>query len=134
MWPDAVYYNHQYYRLVTAAFLHASFWHIAFNMVTLAIIGSPVEAEVGKKRFCHLPAVGARRARSLPPAEQSHELGSGASGAIFGLIGAYFVLARRYRWDLRSDPGACHHQSALQLADPTIDWRAHLGGLVVGGP
>ena len=50
-WPNGEHYLHQYYRLITAAFLHASFLHIAFNMVTLAIIGSPVEAEVGKTRF-----------------------------------------------------------------------------------
>ena len=50
MWPAAV-HEGQWYRLFTAAFLHANISHILFNMITLAIIGSPVEAELGKARF-----------------------------------------------------------------------------------
>ena len=47
MWPAAVHHG-QWYRLLTAPFLHANIEHILFNMVTLAIVGSPVEAELGK--------------------------------------------------------------------------------------
>ena len=88
MWPYGVYHYHQYYRLFTAAFLHASFWHIAFNMITLAIIGSPVEAEVGKARFTTiylLSALGGSVASYL--LSDQNQLGVGASGAIFGLFG-----------------------------------------------
>jgi membrane associated rhomboid family serine protease len=133
MWPDGVYYYNQYYRLITAAFLHASFWHIAFNMVTLAIIGSPVEAEVGKARFATiylLSALGGSVASYvLSPQDQ---LGVGASGAIFGLMGAYYVLARRRRWDLATITALVVINLVFSFADSTIDWRAHLGGLVVG--
>ena len=46
MWPAAIHHG-QWYRLITAAFLHANFFHILFNMMTLAIIGAPVEAALG---------------------------------------------------------------------------------------
>jgi membrane associated rhomboid family serine protease len=133
IWPYRIHYNHEYYRLITGAFLHASFWHIAFNMVTLAIIGSPVEAEVGKARFgaiYMLSALGGSVASYL--LSNQNQLGVGASGAIFGLMGAYFVLAKRYRWDLRTILALVVINLFFSFSDSTIDWRAHLGGLIVG--
>jgi membrane associated rhomboid family serine protease len=133
MWPNGVHYLNQYYRLITAAFLHASFWHIAFNMVTLAIIGSPVEAEVGKVRFGAiylLSALGGSVASYV--LSNPNQLGVGASGAIFGLMGGYLVLARRNRWDRSTIIALIVVNLAYSFAESTIDWRAHIGGLVVG--
>jgi membrane associated rhomboid family serine protease len=126
-------HNGQWYRLFTAPFLHASWEHIIFNMLTLAIVGSPVEAELGRSRFGALylvSALGGSVGSYLlsPP----NELGVGASGAIFGLMGAYFVLARRRGWDVSTIVVLIVVNLVIGFATPTIDWRAHLGGLVTG--
>ena len=126
-------HNGQWYRLFTAPFLHASWEHIIFNMATLAIVGSPVEAELGKVRFIALYLVsalgGSVGSYLLSP---QNELGVGASGAIFGLLGAYFVLARRRGWDISAIAALIVVNLIIGFATPTIDWRAHVGGLITG--
>jgi membrane associated rhomboid family serine protease len=133
LWPNGVHYLHQWYRLMTAAFLHASFEHILFNMITLAIIGPPVEAELGRVRFgaLYLTAAlgGSVCSYLISPA---NDVGVGASGAIFGIMGAYFVLARRNRWDTSTILGLIVINLVISFADTSIDWRAHIGGLITG--
>jgi membrane associated rhomboid family serine protease len=113
--------------------LHANIEHILFNMITLAIIGSPVEAELGKVRFIAvylLSALGGSVASYL--LSNANEFGVGASGAIFGLLGAYFVLARQRRWELTNIVVLIVINLVIGFASSTIDWRAHLGGLITG--
>ncbi|MHB1534055.1 MAG: rhomboid family intramembrane serine protease, partial [Acidimicrobiales bacterium] len=133
MYPVAVHLGGQWYRLVTSAFLHASFEHILFNMVTLAIVGPPVEAALGRTRFAALYLLaalgGSVGSYLLSPAL---EIGVGASGAIFGLMGGYFVLARRRHWDVTTILALIGINLVLGFAIANIDWRAHLGGLVTG--
>jgi membrane associated rhomboid family serine protease len=132
MWPVAV-HDGQWYRLFTAPFLHANIEHILFNMITLAIIGSPVEAELGKSRFITvylLSALGGSVASYL--LSSANELGVGASGAIFGLFGAYFVLARRRGWEITNITVLIVVNLVIGFASSTIDWRAHVGGLITG--
>jgi membrane associated rhomboid family serine protease len=132
MWPVAVHHD-QWYRLFTAPFLHANIEHILFNMITLAIIGSPVEAEIGKVRFIAvylLSAFGGSVASYL--LSSPNELGVGASGAIFGLMGSYFVLARRQGWEITNIAVLIAVNLVIGFASSTIDWRAHLGGLITG--
>jgi membrane associated rhomboid family serine protease len=123
----------QRYRLITAAFLHANSEHILFNMITLLVIGSPVEALVGRARFVAIYLIagigGSVCSYLLSPADIE---GIGASGAIFGLFGAYAVLARRHRFDTRLVLILIVIELVISFADPGVDWRAHLGGLVVG--
>jgi membrane associated rhomboid family serine protease len=121
--PVAV-HNGEWYRLITAAFLHVSIEHIAFNMFTLAIVGAPVEAELGRLRF--IGSVGSYLLGS------PLEVGIGASGAIFGLMGAYFIIARRRRWDISVIVALIAINLLFSFTTTGIDWRAHLGGLVVG--
>ena len=126
-------HNGQWYRLFTAPFLHASWGHIIFNMATLAIVGSPVEAELGKARFTALylvSALGGSVGSYL--LSRQNVLGVGASGAIFGLFGAYYVLARRRGWDISTIAALIIVNLIIGFATPAIDWRAHLGGLVTG--
>ncbi|HET9077345.1 MAG TPA: rhomboid family intramembrane serine protease [Acidimicrobiales bacterium] len=133
MWPDGVHFYGQWYRLITGAFLHASIEHILFNMVTLAIVGPPVEAEIGKVRFVALyllSALGGSVASYLLSAPDV--AGVGASGAIFGVMGGYYVLARRRRWETRTIVVLIGINLLLGFTNPGIDWRAHLGGMIVG--
>jgi membrane associated rhomboid family serine protease len=123
----------QWYRLVTAAFLHANTEHILFNMITLLVIGSPVEALVGRVRFVAIYLIagigGSVCSYLLSPADIE---GIGASGAIFGLFAAYAVLARRHRFETRLVLILIVIELVISFADRGVDWRAHLGGLIVG--
>jgi membrane associated rhomboid family serine protease len=123
----------EYYRLVTSAFLHAGLLHLMFNMFALAQIGPLLEQTLGRARFLTLyllSALGGSVAGYVlsPPFQPS----VGASGAIFGLFGAYYVVVRR----LGGETGAIVALLAINLVItftvPNIDWRAHLGGLVTG--
>ena len=130
--PAAVHQG-EWYRLITGAFLHANIEHIAFNMFTLAIVGAPIEAELGKVRFLALymvSALGGSVGSYL--LSQPLQIGVGASGAIFGLMGAYFVIARRRSWDTSAILALIIINLLISFASAGIDWRAHLGGLVVG--
>jgi len=132
-WPRRI-ASGQYERLITAAFLHANLLHIFFNMFALAIFGPPIEQALGRWRFVALygvAALGGSVGSYLFSSPDS--AGVGASGAIFGLFGAYFVIARRRRLDTREIAGLIIANLIISFAIPVIDWRAHLGGLVTGG-
>ena len=123
-----------WYSLISSAFLHDpnNVAHILLNMVSLAIVGPPVEAEVGRVRFLvlyMLAAVGGSVGfYLLAPA---NSVGVGASGAIFGLLGAYFVIARLRGWPTQQVV-ALLVINVLYSFSGGIAWQAHLGGLVVG--
>ncbi len=123
-----------WYSLITSAFLHDpnNPWHLLLNMISLAIVGPPVEAEVGRVRFAAiylLSAVGGSVGfYLLAPANVP---GVGASGAIFGLLGAYFVLAKLRGWQTQSIVGLLL-VNVLYSFTGGIAWQAHLGGLVTG--
>jgi membrane associated rhomboid family serine protease len=123
----------EYYRLFTAAFLHAGVLHLLLNMFALATLGPPLESALGRLRFAALyllSALGGSVAGFLlaPPAT----LSVGASGAIFGLFGAYYVVVRRLGGQTGSIVGLLAVNLVITFALPFIDWRAHLGGLVTG--
>jgi len=132
-WPRQIAAG-QYERLITAAFLHANLLHIFFNMFALAIFGPAIEQALGRWRFVALygvAALGGSVGSYLFSSPDS--LGVGASGAIFGLFGAYFVIARRRRLDTREITGLIIVNLVIGFVIPLIDWRAHVGGLITGG-
>ncbi|CAB4946494.1 unannotated protein [freshwater metagenome] len=125
------------WRMLTAGFLHSesSFMHIALNMYSLYIFGSVLEPLLGKARFLalYLLAIfGGSVAVLLFDAPNSLVLG--ASGGIFGLMGAYFVILR----SLGQGGGQLTAIIGLNLVigflpGLNIAWQAHIGGLIVGG-
>ena len=123
----------QWYRLLTAAFLHASIPHLAFNMVALYLVGPSLERHLGRTRYLVLyvvAALGGSVASYL--ISSPAQVGLGASGAVFGLFGAALVLARRLQADARSLFTIIGLNLVLGFVIPNVDWRAHLGGLVTG--
>ena len=86
--------NGEWYRLVTAGFLHAGLLHILFNMVALYFLGSLLEPGIGTPRFLAVYFVsllaGSFGALLITP--DTHTVG--ASGAVFGLMSAAFIVAR----------------------------------------
>ncbi|WP_019887881.1 rhomboid family intramembrane serine protease [Streptomyces purpureus] len=123
----------EWYRLLTATVLHQEFMHFAFNMLGLWVIGGMVEPELGRARYaalCLLSGLSGSALVYLIAAPNQPSLG--ASGVVFGLIGAMAVLARRRAHDM--GPVLLFVALALLLTftRPGISWEAHIGGLVGG--
>ncbi|MDT0318154.1 rhomboid family intramembrane serine protease [Streptomyces millisiae] len=123
----------QWYRMLTAAFLHQQIWHIAFNMMALWFLGPPLEAALGRVRFVALYLISALAGSALfYVVAPQNQLSLGASGAIFGLFGATAVLARRMRYDMRPILGLLLVNLLITFVWSGIAWEAHIGGLVAG--
>ena len=131
----------QWYRLITSAFLPPAtglgglgFLDILFNMWALIAVGPSLEQLLGRARFVAvylLSALGGGVAFFLlgPP----YVLALGASGAIFGLFGAWFVVARKLRLDVRGIVVIIGINLVFSLIyRSTIAWQDHVGGLIVG--
>ena len=126
-------HNHEYYRMITAAFLHANLLHLVFNMFGLYLFGSQVEAAVGAPRFATLYGLaavgGSACSQFFGPAGQ---FSVGASGAVFGIFGAFFVIARSKGMDVSQVGGLIMINLFLGAVIPGIDNAAHVGGLLTG--
>lgn len=129
----SVEFHGEWWRLVTGAFLHApppSVWHIFFNMWALYAIGPGLERLLGSLRFAALyllSAFGGSVAVYL-----FGMAAVGASGAIYGLFGALFVVSRRLGYDARGVIWLIAINVVLTFVVPGISWQGHLGGLVTG--
>ncbi len=131
----------EWYRLLTSAFVAPATGHnglgfmdILFNMWALVFVGPALEGLLGRARFLAvylLSAVGGAVMfyYLVPP----YEPGAGASGAIFGLFGAWFVVSRRLRLDTRGIVGLIAINLALSFFFHSfIAWQDHIGGLLTG--
>ncbi len=129
----------QYWRLLTANFIHIGLIHLAFNSWALYVFGLEVEQRFGRARFVVLYLLSGIGGTVLSYVG-SESISAGASGAIFGLMGAIIVYFATYR-DAFGQQGR-HQLSNLLLItgynlawgfiNPTIDNLGHIGGLLVG--
>jgi membrane associated rhomboid family serine protease len=123
----------EYYRLITSAFLHGGIVHLLLNMYALYLFGPPVEAALGRVRFTALYLLSALGGSALSYAFANPVQPSlGASGAVFGLLGAFLVINRRLGRDTSGVMVLLAINFVYGFLVPRIDWRAHVGGLVVG--
>jgi membrane associated rhomboid family serine protease len=129
----------QEWRLFTSMFLHAGIFHLLMNCYALFLFGNIVEQEFGRIRFVTLYLVSGLAAGAFSYAfGVPFVAGVGASGAIFGVFGAFLGVSYRrrhmafYAARLRSALMLIAINVVIGLTVPSIDWRAHLGGLVVG--
>lgn len=127
------------WRFVTAAFLHSTqIFHVALNMYALWIVGPYLENLLGRARFISLyllSAIGGHVAVVLlaDPLSASWFTGTvGASGAVFGLFGAIFVVMRRMGQEARGMLVIIGLNLVVGFVVPNISWQGHLGGLVTG--
>lgn len=124
----------QPWRMLTSAFLHSptSILHIVFNMYSLWVLGPQLEHLLGRGRFVALYLLSAfgGSVGVLLLAPQSIVLG--ASGAIFGLFGAFFVIARRLGGNATSILIVIAINLGLGFIVSGVAWQAHLGGLITG--
>ncbi|MGG7144348.1 rhomboid family intramembrane serine protease [Clostridium nigeriense] len=129
--------NGGFYRLITAAFLHGGLIHIFFNMSALNIIGKEVELVYGGKRFLVIYFISALGGNIFSYLFSPKSISVGASGAIFGLLGAMLIFGLKERHRI----GKKYAKNILEtiglnviigLTISNIDNFAHLGGLVLG--
>jgi membrane associated rhomboid family serine protease len=131
----------EWYRLITSAFVvpgaglgGLGFLDILFNMWALIFVGPALEGFLGRSRFLSVYLLSAIGGAVMyyylaPP----YQFAAGASGAIYGLFGAWFVVSRRLRLDTRGIVVLI----AINLAFSfyfrgTIAWQDHIGGLLTG--
>jgi membrane associated rhomboid family serine protease len=134
LWGPAVGEGGQWWRMITAGFLHVSILHIAFNMYLLFILGRLMEPSIGTARFVFLYFASLLGGSFVALLIEPNTVGAGASGAVFGVIGATFVIARGRRLD--SIAGQIGILILINLvftfADRAVSIGAHVGGLVCG--
>jgi membrane associated rhomboid family serine protease len=129
----------QWYRLITAAFLpppglSLGPLDILFNMWALILVGPALERLLGHARYLTVYLVSA-----LGGSVFFYLIGQvnvealGASGAVFGLFGAWFVVARRLRLDSRQIVFLIVINLIFGFVVPNIAWQAHVGGILAGG-
>jgi membrane associated rhomboid family serine protease len=134
LWGPAIEVNHEYWRLITGAFLHSGILHIGFNMYILYWLGTMLEPSLGHARFVALYfaslLAGSFGALLLDP----NAVTVGASGAVFGLMGAAFVLQRARGIDpMQSGIGPIILINlVLGFVIPNVSIGGHLGGLAGG--
>ncbi len=123
----------EWYRLITSMFLHFGILHIAFNMWALLVIGTPLEQMLGRARYVALYFLsgigGGLLSMALGPMD---ETAAGASGAVFGLFGAFYVITRRRGLETGPIVGLIAINLVFSFTFSGIDWRGHVGGLIVG--
>jgi membrane associated rhomboid family serine protease len=124
----------QWWRLVTSGFLHESLLHIGFNMYVLYVLGQMLEPALGRLRFGVIYGVslltGSLGALLVSP----HSLTVGASGAVFGIMGAAAVEMRARQIPIMQSGvgGLILINLVISFTLPGISWGGHVGGLIGG--
>lgn len=123
----------EYYRLFTSMFLHYGIAHLALNMFALWVLGRNLEGALGPVRYLVLYLVaglgGSVATYVFTPAAEA----AGASGAIYGLFAALFILLRRLGRDTSAVISVIVINLVFSFVVPGISIVAHLGGLITGG-
>jgi rhomboid protease GluP len=130
----------EWWRLLTAMFLHGGMTHILMNMVSLYVVGRGVETYFSKTPYLSIYLFSGLIGGLASLAMHPQSVGIGASGAIFGVFGAlggFFVVHRRTiashgREIMKDFAVILGLNLLLGLSIPSIDMSAHVGGLIVG--
>lgn len=121
------------WQVLTSAFTHVEVWHIMFNMMALLILGHQVEGALGRARFLAIYFFSALTSSAVVMAFSAPFLSTvGASGAIFGLMGAFLAMAIKQKADLRGILVWLGLNAVFTFAVPNVSWEGHLGGLIGG--
>ncbi|EHR48509.1 putative membrane protein [Saccharomonospora marina XMU15] len=133
LWPVGIAAADEWWRLVTSGFLHFGLLHIGMNMLALWILGRDLELLLGKVRFLAVYFVSMLGGSAAVFAFGAVNTGTaGASGAIYGLMGAILVAVLRLRLNPTAAIGIIVLNVVLTISIPGISLLGHLGGLVVG--
>jgi len=121
------------WRLFSVALVHGGLTHLFFNMFSLLVLGNPVEAALGKARFLTIFFVSLLTG-SLASVYLSNYpyVSVGASGAVFGLFGAFIAMRKMISEGVRDIYVIIGLNFVFGFILGGVDWRAHLGGLIGG--
>ena len=123
------------WRMITAGFVHSpdSVWHILINAYSIYIFGRVIEPMLGPAKFLtlYLVSIFGGSAMVLWLSEPVVPV-VGASGAFFGLMGAYFIMLRAIGDNSGLLVGLIAVNLVFGFLVPGISWQGHLGGLVAG--
>jgi membrane associated rhomboid family serine protease len=129
--------TNEWYRLVTVALVHDNTnvipIHLAFNMLALHSLGTPIETFLGRNKFLiifFVSLIGGSIASAMFLGYNGYSIG--ASGAVFGLFGAWAVISKRIGAEVKSVLVIIGLNFVLGFTIGGVDWRAHLGGLIAG--
>jgi rhomboid protease GluP len=130
---DYLRYTNEWYRLITVALTHAGLMHLGFNMYSLYILGTPIEQAYGRNKFLIVFTISLLTG-SLASIffNASNQSSVGASGAVFGLFGAFLIVGKTIGANVREFAIIIGLNFALGFILGGVDWRAHLGGLLGG--
>ena len=123
----------QYWRLLTSTFVHVQLLHILLNMIAIWIFGPTLETLLGRIRFIALYLVSALAGSVAvylftPPSVPT----IGASGGVFGLLGAALVISFQRKLDISWLLMLLGFNLIYSFLAPSVSWQGHLGGLVAG--
>lgn len=122
-----------YWQLITSAFLHEAPLHIGFNMLALWVLGPQLELAIGRARFLALYLLSALAGSTLVYwASPEYQPTLGASGAIFGLMGALLVIALKVRANPQQLLMWIGINFLITVVGTNISWQGHLGGFLGG--
>ena len=123
----------EYWRLFSVALVHGGLTHLFFNMFSLLVLGNPVEEALGKARFLVIFFIslltGSLASIYL---NSTPHVSVGASGAVFGLFGAFIAMRKMISEGVRDIYVIVGLNFVFGFVLGGVDWRAHLGGLIGG--
>ncbi|GIF69782.1 rhomboid family intramembrane serine protease [Asanoa ishikariensis] len=126
-------YDGGYYRLITGVFLHYGIIHLLFNMWALWAVGRSLEAALGPIRYGALYLLAGIGGSVAALLADPNSLTAGASGALWGLFVAFFVVLRKLGRSTSSIVGLLVINLFITFTLPGISWAGHLGGGLAGG-
>jgi membrane associated rhomboid family serine protease len=134
LYGPSIQFGHEYWRLLTAGFLHAGLIHIGFNMYLLWMVGRMLEPAIGSVRFAVLYITSLLSGSFGALLLNAGSVSVGASGAVFGIMGATVVVMRARGFDPRSSGlvPLIVINLILTFTIPGISAGAHVGGLIGG--
>ncbi len=122
-----------WWQIVTSIFTHEQALHIGFNMLALYFLGPMLEQVLGRARFLALYLVsGIAGSAAVMVLSEPYGQTLGASGAIFGLMGALAVIALKVRGQVQSVLVWIGLNLVFTFTVSGISWQGHIGGLVAG--
>jgi rhomboid protease GluP len=138
LYPPFITFDNEWYRLLTAMFLHGSLLHVFFNMYVLFYLGALLERILGKWIFLMFYlGTGLLASFAVYALGNPNVVTVGASGAIFGIIGALFIMTylKPYYFNpyfVRSIRSLTFINVALTFIIPQVSFYGHIGGLLSG--
>jgi membrane associated rhomboid family serine protease len=134
---DLLKVTNEWYRLITVALVHDNSStipiHLAFNMIALHSLGTPIETFLGRTKFLVIfffSLIAASLTSSMYLGYNGYSIG--VSGAVFGLFGAWVVVGRKIGVEIKSTLVIIGLNFVLGFTIGGVDWHAHLGGLLAG--